>query len=172
MIGIAHFCPIRQVMRALVKLPLTRQTQQGNNDNNLIEPLITRLWCETAAVLTLFVWRGQHWVSAGPICTVKCTSGCVGFSPTAAFAATWWFFSGCVSMNVVYFCFFQWPTILESSTPSWPKWPSLDGRDTTSCNWFEFRPCVNQSGGTSGCDLCVSASHAVKDEFEGVCLER
>lgn len=45
---------------------------------------------------------------------------------------------------------FQWPTMLQSSTPSWPKWRSLDGRDTTSCNWFESQSRFNQSGGPLG----------------------
>lgn len=65
--------------------------------------------------------------------------------------------------TVFFFCFFksfsytfsalfdfQWPTMMESSTPSWPKWRSLDGRNTTSCNWFESHPRFNQSGGPLG----------------------
>lgn len=126
---------------------------------SLIRPLITRLLCETAAVLTLVIRRCGHCcMSAGLICTGS-TSDCTCWSPTAVFAGTrqqdsllFFFFFFLKSFNYTFSALFdfQWPTMLQSSTPSWPKWRSLDGRDTTSCNWFESLPRFNQSGGPLG----------------------
>lgn len=89
------------------------------------------------------------------ICTGS-TSDCPCWSPTAVFAGTrqqqFAFFFKKKSFNYTFSALFdfQWPTMLQSSTPSWPKWRSLDGRDTTSCNWFESQPRFNQSGGPLG----------------------
>lgn len=120
---------------------------------SLIRPLITRTMCETAAVLTLVMRRCGPCVSAGLICTGS-TSDCTCWSPTAVFAGTrqqdsFFFFK---SFNYTFSALFdfQWPTMMESSTPSWPKWRSLDGRNTTSCNWFDSHPRFNQSGGPLG----------------------
>lgn len=55
---------------------------------SLIRPLITRLLCETAAVLTLVIRRcGRCCMSAGLMCTGS-TSDCTCWSPTAVFAGT------------------------------------------------------------------------------------
>lgn len=125
---------------------------------SLIRPLITRLLCETATVLTrhtkvwalLYVCRSdlhrQHvrlhlLVSDCSLCRDK---------TTRQFAFFFFFFLKSFNYTFSASFDFQWPTMLQSSTPSWPKWRSLDGRDTTSCNWFESQPRFNQSGGPLG----------------------
>lgn len=65
----------------------------------------------------------------------------------------------------------QWPTKMESSGLSWPRWRSLDRRGTTSCNWLPIlRRRFDQSERRWLEPLSVSASLAVKDGFKGVCL--
>lgn len=110
--------------------------------------------------------RGQHGVSAGLISTGDACQAAPAGSSLLSLHQKNVFLCVLVWINI-FRLVLQWPTILESSTPSWPKWQSLDGRDTMSCNWLEFQPHVDQSRW----NICASASHAMKDEFEGVCLE-